>query len=86
MSILDKKGKVANDVIEECKNQVKKRGAPYISRFISHIEGQIIESSDRKERDAVLTKYVNKDTFVSTLDKYLRLSLFGYLGMVEADE
>jgi len=86
MCIVDKKGRIANAVIEECKNQVKKRGAPYISRFISHIEGQIIESSDKKEKDAVLTKYANKDTFVTTLDKYLRRSLFGYLGMVEADE
>jgi hypothetical protein len=72
--------------IDECMKQVKKKGAPYIVNFWKYIEGQILESSGKKEKQEILTKYSNKETFVNTLDRYLRRSLFGYLGMIEEEE
>jgi len=77
----------AKKIMEQCKKSLDDdKTAKYISNFFRSIDGKLIESSGKGEKQEILANYSNKDKFIKTLDKFLDNSLMGFLCMTDEED
>jgi len=75
------------NILEACKKNIDMtKTAPYISKCLTYIEGQVDEASDKHGKRQIIEKYAGKNTFIGLFDRFLDRSLMTFLGMVEEEE